>query len=98
VQPIPNWFNGEWQIRIGNTRKWTLIKPLPVHVITQAAAATTVAKTGDTINNNLTENKDDKTAINFLQQQDNDQEIDFVLSAKQSDHLFKKKGRRMLFY
>ncbi|KAG2208554.1 hypothetical protein INT47_010250, partial [Mucor saturninus] len=83
VQPIPDWFHGTWKIRIrNNPTQTTMIYPLPEHLINKSSVLPKVIPI-NSIEANMNTNPD--------MNQHNLEDLDFLLSAKQLDQLFKKK-------
>ncbi|KAG2190402.1 hypothetical protein INT47_001388, partial [Mucor saturninus] len=85
VQPIPDWINGTWTIKIRNdSKRLTMIHPLTAQSIQQS------------IDTNSPNDANPVTNVQ-VQSQETDEavtpdELEFLISAKQLDNLFKKKN------
>jgi hypothetical protein len=88
VQPIPNWFDGSWKIRIrNNPNKLTHIYPLQqIHSIQEV-----IQKKEVEIQSNITTKIEYETDDNKRRNIYDDEDLDFLLSAKQLESLLKKK-------
>lgn len=75
IQPTPDWFEASWEIKIRNDpNNVTIIKPIPLNVLIQEKQEKMINKA------NVPQQVSDNEANN----------LDFLITAKQLDTLFKK--------